>query len=292
MSSGERPHGKRYSHVYIERGEPVYESKRLQSRVGSYVKIELRDQADEIINLINRETGLKIGGGFGPSELANFLSSSSTSDFLEAITVTTWALAAYDEKNYRYHTRKKQDWTAFVDRAMQEENSKFEIDGGGGVHPRIDAAFTSDRVAAVTGLGANRYFTAREHFEASHAALDERPPVTNRAIREIFMANEEVFKLAFSGATKLEVNELQRRAGAVLDGLVTGAERTALNGMIRAADDYIVASHSFRHAQGQPDLPPASMETATFMIGSGTALLRWLIWLDGQQQTALPRPTE
>lgn len=282
----ERPSGRRYSFTYLDPGKPVYQSRKLQFRAGSFFSESFSSEAGAVQSHLEAELGLPmLSAGYAHNNVRKFLAESQVSDFLEAVTIIAEALRVKDKDN-KYHSDPNRafSWVTFLQRAFLEENSIFELDRLGGVHPRIDAKFTSERVSGLKGLEPNRYLNAREHFETAHAALDEMPPATNRAIRETFLANEELFKLVCPSASRLEGSEVTRRLVPLLDSVADGAEKDALNGMLRAATHYIAASHSFRHAQGQPDLPPASLETATLMIGSGTALLRWLIWLDGQRQ--------
>lgn len=287
--SADRPVGRRYSHVYGDPGSPVYESKRLQARAGAFIKAKVGQDGPAILEALNMELGANLRYQYYGFTIDEYLRKVMTADFLEAVTVIAKAYRGLEIYAGR-RAEKSNAWISFVKRAMAEENSQFELDDEGGVHPRIDEEFTAARVSALKGLGNPRYHAARGHFEAAHAALDELPSATNRAVREIFMANEEVFKLAVPNAKRLEGGEVTSKLNPMIQRLLAGAELDAAMGMTRAVVDYITASHLYRHAQGEPEQPPVSMETATFMIGTGTALLRWLIWLDGRGHAA-PDPT-
>lgn len=283
MSEATRPQGKRYSFTYSDPKEPVYESRKLQFRAGSYFKDNYNEAAPAIKAHLESELGLAIPPGYSHTSIRDFLANCQTTEFLEAVTIIAQGLRLIAvSKPYISSRDAAKAWVTFLQRAFAEENSKFEVDNLGGIHPRIDSAFTIQRVDALKGLAGSRYSAAREHFETAHAALDELPPSANRAIREIFMANEEVFKILCPGATKLEGSDLTRRLAPLIDGMSDGAENAGLKGMMRGAVHYIAASHSFRHAQGQPDIAPASLETAVYMVASGTALLRWLLWMDAK----------
>ena len=290
MSNTDRPIGKRYSQLYVDAGEPVYESRRLQHRAASYFRTNFEAAGEAVWNALQNEMGAQPPdrSGWDYENVEKFLASAQTPVFLDAVTVIGDALRGRDEAGSYDRRNSASKWRTFIARAFTEENSKFEIDEAGGVHPRIDPAFTVARTAAVQGLADRRYLDAREHFETAHAALDELPAATNRAIREVYMANEEIFKLVCPDATNLDPGEINKRLVPIVANLLQGPEKDAVNGMLRAASDYATASHQYRHAQGQPELPPASMETTTLMIGTGTALLRWLIWLDVKRRADPP----
>lgn len=250
------------------------------------MRAKLEGDGLTVVETLNMQLGAGLRYEHYGFKLDAYLRELRTAEFLEAVTVIARAFNTVDV-NSRFRRNRRGEWVAFISTAMAEENSKFEVDEHGGVHPRIDGVFTGARTSALKGLGNARYHAARGHFETAHAALDELPPATNRAVREIFLANEEVFKLAVPNAKRLEGGEVTSKLNPVIQRLLVGPELDASMGMTRAVVHYVSASHLYRHAQGEPEQAPVSMETATFMIGTGTALLRWLIWLDGRVHAAL-----
>jgi hypothetical protein len=278
----DRPSGRRFSQVYLDPGQPVYESRRLQHRAASFFENQFSDEARVVLARLEFEIGLSIPGtGYSEDRIKDFLQTCSTEIFLDAVTVIKWALSDMDRQT-RWVKRRGVQWVTFLKRAFTEQNSKFEVDDEGGCHPRIDSEFTVQKVATLKELGKPRYAVVREHFDQVHAALDELPPATNRAIREAYLANEEALKLLCPKST-FELKSLPASLGPIIQQLYGGPELNALRLMIVSAGNYAVASHQYRHAQGMPDQPPASMESAALMISTGTSVLRWLLALDQAQ---------
>lgn len=275
----ERPTGQRYSHLYLEPGNPVYESKRLQKRVSAFFASNFSGHGAVAYDLIEQEIGVSIPYiGDSIDSVTEFLRTCSTDIFLDSITVICRALTESDER-YGHGNRSRSQWLTFIQRAFSEENSKFEVDVRGGVHPRVDAEFNAQRIATVKGLGDRRYIRIREHFEHVHEALAEIPPATNRAIRESYLANEEALKTLSPGAT-FETKALPHVLNPILESVHSGPELISLRLMVKAIGDFIAASQQYRHAQGKPTDPQASMETAVLMISTATFSLRWLLALD------------
>lgn len=212
-----------------------------------------------------------------------FLQSASPSDFLEAITVIAGKLAEIDR---RYGSKYSKDWVKFVSRAFSEENLAFELDHAGGVHPRVDAAFQAQKAEAIAMLGRPRYLSALGHFKDAYESLDGGQPSTNRAIREMHLAVEDVFKLVQPSSSRLDAGEIAKLKGK-LRGF-SGPELDALKLMLSAAADYSNASHQYRHAPGSEDPQPASLDTAVFMLSQGTSILRWLVAFDQRNSAAAP----
>lgn len=282
-----RPLGVRFTFAYFERGPLLEANPRLQRRVGEFFYANFRDVAESVLDNLLSELGADIQRGYANSAVREWLKKASTNDFLDGLTVIHRTLEQYAGRG---SPRFLKGWSEFIDRALMEENSRFEVDSRGGVHPRIDTAFSTAATAAVAGLGGARYRTALDHFKQAHSSLDERPAATGRAIREIFMANEDVFKLLEPSASRLDVSDINKLLKARIGATNSGPELNALNLMLTAAGNYVSASHQYRHAQGQPEPTPPSMETAVLMLSTGTALLRWLVQLDQTHQGAKGGP--
>jgi len=168
-------------------------------------------------------------------------------------------------------------WIGFVNRALAETNVSYELDKDGGVHPQIDASFIANRQAALSGLELSKNAAAREHFEAAYAALDGAAPRTGHAIREMHLALETVFKQSFSKASRLDVGEINSLLKPRVVAKLKGPELEAAKLMLTSAGNFISAGHQFRHASGEPEPAPPSMEVTVWMLSQGTAFLRWLV---------------
>lgn len=278
--TGDRPTGQRYSFVYLEPGSPIHSSPTLQRRASSFFSANYDDEAYTIVQAMRQELGARLDGGHANYAVSEWLEKARADEFIDAVTVIAHALRTADLKarsSYR-STNFQAKWVAFVERAAREENWKYEVDTQGGVHPRIDPIFAAERGALLSDLGHRRYTVAREHFEEAHRALDDRPPATGRAIREIFLANETVFKMLSPDSKSLDASEANRRLGPLLEGILEGPELFAARETTKGLIDYVNGSHQYRHAQAGAHYP--SLETTVMMVSIGSAWLRWLISID------------
>jgi hypothetical protein len=81
------PEGKRFSHVYLERGEPRADSARARRRVSSTL-LDIRDGASSgLTGLIQRELGIELPStGYG-THWSNYFEKCEMRDFLDTITL-------------------------------------------------------------------------------------------------------------------------------------------------------------------------------------------------------------
>src|SRR5262249_34453913 len=129
-----RPEGQRFSRVYVDRGKPVDDSRRVRRQVAAVIH-EMPD-LNELPSIVPRELGLDlVWSGVGPDWPA-FFNRIEVADFLDLITIT-----------YRYLTDKRRGgmrdlsanerWVAQVRRIFEAENFGYSIDDAGGVHYRL-----------------------------------------------------------------------------------------------------------------------------------------------------------
>lgn len=275
MTERQRVQGQRFTQIYLEPSETVTDSIRLRNRVGEYFYSALYRYGEAVKGAILSELGCPMKStGYAGVDVRTFLKQCELHDFLDALTVIAAALPSYEQSGRSYP---RPAWIAFVNRAMRETNVSFELDDEGGVHPRVDAAFVANRQTAVAGLGRPKYQAALEHFEDAYSALDGGSPATGRAIREMHLAIEAVFKQAYPKASRIDVGEINSHLKAAVACRLDGPELEAAKLMLTSAGNFVSASHQYRHAAGQPEPTPPSMETAIWMLSQGTAFLRWLI---------------
>jgi hypothetical protein len=86
-------------------------------------------------------------------------------------------------------------WIAFAKTVFESERLAFEIDDKGGVHPKIDTAFQSERHEIVRGLGDPKHARAKGCVEEAYQHFREGTPAGYKAsIRSVFEAVETVFQ--------------------------------------------------------------------------------------------------
>lgn len=275
MSNKETPIGKRFSHVYIDRGEPQKDSERFRKRLGGYIDQHFHDYRKEISRTIKRELGVDVPTPFtGYYDVANFMIKSALRDVLDSITVI-WNILDEGDAS---------EWLVFVQRVFEEENLGYRVDEQGGVHYFIDEEFERNRVSALSCLTKPRYAAVEASFEDSHSKLDSKPSDTKGSVRSIFEAVEILYKLLIDSKEKDRLNSSGVRSNLKpIVGKLYGNDKTALTAAEHLLDglcDWIDALHMYRHGQKveEPSNPP--MGLAIQMLSSGATYLRWLAEID------------
>jgi hypothetical protein len=270
----EPPQGQRFSHVYIDRGQPTQDSVRLRRRIGAQI-YEFKQLRDDLAAEVRRELGIPVPN---PPYWSDFLEAVAPRDLLDLITVAYRHLKSAPFTAAAESNR----WLQNIQRIFHEENVAYRVDAQGGVHFYVDEEFARNRAGAIAALGPVRYANALHAFEGGMAELRQIPPNGKGAIRGVFGAAEAVFKLILPNMPRL--------GAAELDGLVPllqqvyrhddTARRSAVK-MLNSLKDWADAAHFFRHEQGMADevaQPPLGL--AVHIVSTGAAHLRWLAEFD------------
>jgi hypothetical protein len=275
MTTDNRPIGQRYTHVYLDKPSRVTDAPRARNRIAEFFYAEYGGRtSDALRGLLRSELGVPIGGSYSASSVRDFLKAAELHDFLDALTVIWTGLNELDKE---YRDSEAARWVGFVNRVMSETGVSFELDNRGGVHPRVDAAFVANRQSALARLEATKFAAARAHFDEAYQALDGASPNTGHAIREMHLAIETIFKQAFPKASRIDVGEINTLLKPRAAERLTGPELEAAKLMLTSAGNFVSAGHQYRHASGEPEPAPPSLEFAVWMLSQGTAFLRWLI---------------
>lgn len=283
MSDHDRPTGQRFTQVYLDPAPVSSDSIRLRNRVAEHFYGDHYEFGERVRAAILSELGCPIRRtGISANDVRTFLQECAHHDFLDAITVIARALPASYEGAIRV-SYPRHLWIGFVNRALSETNVAFVLDEKAGVHPRIDTAFVANRQSAVAGLEIAKHRAALEHFEEAFAALDGATPRTGHAIREMHLALETVFKQAFAKAARMDVGEINNLLKPRVVDRLRGPELEAAKLMLTSAGNFVSAGHQFRHANGEPEPVPPSLELTVWMLSQGTAFLRWLVaFIEGE----------
>lgn len=276
----EVPKGRRFSHVYMQRGKPSSDSKRMRLRLKSLLYSEEKDK-DPIARHVQAELGTSIQYT-GYYNWEKFFIESGIVDVLDSVTVIFAFMKVNWGKGYDRNA-----WLQGVRRIFREENVSYRVDDEGGVHLAVDDEFARNIASVVVGLGAARYGNSRAEFDAGMQALDQVPPDGKYAIRGVFGANESLFRLMFPSAPRLGAAEAEKYLAPLVQKAYV-SDATAARALAKAVGAYkswIDAAHFYRHEQGveEPTQPP--LEAAILLVSQGASFLRWLIELDQFQPT-------
>jgi hypothetical protein len=279
MANGDLPQGKRFSQIYIERGEPKQDSPRFRKRLDAYFG-QVLDSSHGFLIAQNIELNLGIKAvSIGPYNAyfdnSAFFMNTELRDLLDSITIIYKFLIT------RNSTTQAAMWLKFVQHVMTEENLGYQIDEKGVVHYFVDQEFERNRLSVLSGLGGQRYKGVLKEFEDSHQKLISRPQDTKGSVKAIFEANEIIFKLMLSAERLTSSNVKSKLTPVVKNIYEEDATATkAAEHLINAFCDWIDAGHMYRHGQGEEEPVQPPLAIAIEMVSIGSSYLRWLVEID------------
>ena len=285
--------GKRFSHIYISQDAPLKDSKKARFRLAKHLesscpkasydpgsRYKTPERFRPAVNAIEHELGIpfasKASNGVSYEYWEWFFNKVTVVEMLDTITVVGNTL----HSEYEKYDRKG----AFLEktrRIFQEENLAYTIDEAGGIHPLVDAAFSADYSSAVSGLSGERYAATLEAVSNIDSALLQDTPDYRGAIRAIFAANENLFKLMYS-VPRLDARTAGDKIGKALQGIYDGhpTQQSASAKLLESYKDWINGAHFYRHEEGAEEPSQPSEQLAILMISQGLSFVRWLAGLD------------
>jgi hypothetical protein len=278
MANGDLPLGKRFSQIYIERGEPKQDGPRFRKRLSAYFGQVLNSaHGIQIAKNIELDLGLKavsIGGYNIYFDHSDFFMNAELKDLLDSITII-----------YEYVINRSpsqaNNWLRFVQRVLTEENLGYAVDDKGVVHYFVDQEFEKNRLSVLSGLEGQRYKGVLEEFEDSHQKLISIPQDTKGSVRAIFEANEILFKLMLN-AERLSSQNVRDKLIPTVKDIYKGdatASKSADN-LLKAFCAWIDAAHMYRHGQKEEEPVKPPLTIAIELVSMGASYLRWLVEID------------
>jgi hypothetical protein len=269
------PQGKRFSQVYLERGEPRADSLRARRRVSSTL-LGISDNAVQGLgSLVERELGIELPSSYGIL-WSHYFEQCELRDFLDTITL------AYQHFAKSGRTTVATSWVRDVKRIIQEENLRYQIDEHGGIHFAIDEEFARSRAATIAVLQATRYQNVLNSFEQGEVAFGTIPPDGKGAVRATFASAEGLFRLMFPSAPRLTSSEIDKnltprlQSAFAADVTATGAAQK----LLASFKGWVDASHFYRHEPGREEIAQPPLELAINLVSLGASYIRWLAEID------------
>lgn len=285
---GEGECGKRFSLVYGDKGEPVRDSSKARFRLAKLTDSVCKsangrsDHNKSAQDLIESELGIEFATRSTTGQSLYrwdwyFLKITIT-ELLDSITIVARAL----QMSYRMDSRFN-NYLVGVRRIFTEENLAYTLDAHGGIHPLIDMAFSLSMSSAIASLGGERYAASAECVNRIETCLLQDPRDWVSAIRAVFGACENTFKLMYS-VPRLDAAQATAKLGPSQQRLYEGksGDLGSSAKSLEAFRNWINAAHFYRHEQGveAPTQPPE--ELAILLISQGLSFVRWLVALDKQ----------
>lgn len=286
------PMGELFSRAYAESAEPVLDSAALRNRLAAYVSHDLfKDHWDLSVHL-KKETGQSAPTWSANSTLYHkfdeYLASVPRDQFLNLIT-HIWRFLKnkhqqYSQRpngNWDLRSKPAEEWKAFVERVLREENIGYVLDEQCGVRFQVDRQFELQHEAALSCLAEPRFSAALAAFEDAHRYFASTPQDLKAALRALFESVEIVAKQMYSAdrlTAKLVTNDIKNR---ILTSYSNDpVARRAIGRVIDGFADWVDGMHHYRHGQGdeEPVVPPASF--AVYAMSSGAAFIRWLVQVE------------
>lgn len=253
----------------------------MRRRVATLINASLdgNDKSVAVGSYLESELGIQIVSTAGYSAFVrweNFLTNCELRDFVDVITLV-----------YRFAILKRwlgdpQGYRNTISRIFRERNMGYRIDGQCGVHPHVDSAFEQSRISAIIGLETDRYNAAREHIESAEHSLMENAPNNRQAIRSIFDAAENIFKMMFNGVTQTNGATIRDNLRPQIETVYAGnllVKRTSLK-QCDGFRDWVDSAHFYRHADGEREPAQPPKELTVLIVSQGYGWVRWLAALD------------
>lgn len=273
------PIGKRFSQVYLPRGEPSGDSPRMRQRL-LFTTIDLPEGIrDALIGAIRRKLG---------AQWVNwhvFFERAPIRDLLDLVTITYPLLIAAERKYMPTGSARR--WIEEIRQVFSDENLHYCVDDWAGVHFSFDREFDAVVASAIGSLGAPRYKNARHEFEQGQSALSQSPVNGKAAIRGTFLSTECVFKLMVPKEPQLNAVAADKLAPMLQKTYADDAAALSASAkMLSSLKDWIEAAHVYRHAQASEDIAQPPLGLAVHMVSVGCSNLRWLADLDAKASSA------
>ena len=270
---------KRFSLIYLERGEPKRDSVRLRKRLGAFYEDKLDHYRDEIVKEIHKELGVEVPLTLGGPNVPDLFEKAELRDILDSVTIIYTVLMESG------HQLTASEWISFVRRAFREENLSYRVDNAGVVHYLVDEEFERNRISVLKSLEKKRYEGVRTALEDAYKHLDSDPMDTKAAVRSLFESIEILVRLMVPQTKNLNKWVVQNPLKEIAQKRYAQDEIASetINIIFDALGEWIHALHNYRHGQGKekPVAPP--LEFTVYVLSSGASFLRWLIELDAKE---------
>lgn len=276
MNENKPSTGKRFSHVYCERGEPAKDSILFRRRLGVFIDDEFDQISYKLAVYVRKESGI---APFSSSSFINLFEREDIHTILDLITII-WRFLKQSEKLDR-HFYGRNKWRDWVDRVLKEENIGYWVDEACGIHYLVDQEFEHNRFCTLKYLNRTEYTGIRDAFTSAYHYFDCDEPDTKAAVRSMFESLEILAKLL------TDCHRLNK--SVVKDKLKKRAEEAYRNeptvlkvipSIFNSFAEWVDSIQVYRHGQNEPEPVNPPIEIAVLVLSSGASYLRWLLEID------------
>ena len=277
MTNTERPKGRRFSHVYMDRPINVRDAARVRRRLYALFNTALSNGGYEgLAHHFELEIGVPVEPlGNEIYDFEGFFDSAPLDALLDSITVLSKYLSGQGR------LVQSAMWRKGCERIFREEQTAYSLDDDGGVHLLVDAEFQRTRATAIEALKGTRYAAAANLLARAYEFIDGVTPQPREAFKSAFDSVETLFKL-MSGLPRIGTKEAKEALEPLLAALYP-SDATALlasKKMVRALGEWVDASHVYRHGPAATGSSEPPEEIWHLLMSQAAAYVRWLAELD------------
>lgn len=273
-----RPVGQLFTRVYRDRGEPRHDDPKFRVQLHHALHEIFAKEFYSLGKFIGGQTGIEVphsDGGFGNSyDFDQYLNECPLDELLDFITLVV-RFAESKKVRVRGYT-----WMDRVRAALETHNMAYEVDRMGGIHHKVDIAFTRSQELTLACLADDQFKAAMVEVEAAFNYLTAVHPNTKMAVVRIFMAAESVFKVVLSKSINLTSGTVGKEFRHLVHSKIAGCDQAtsqSINALISSFAHWVDACHPYRHGQSDPNVIEPLMDLAIVLVTQGADLIRWLV---------------
>lgn len=268
-----------FSSYYLRPEAPQADSARMRLQLLGVFNRHLNHvNQNRVAGALLAESGVRVRGSHPFFEWQAFLTSAELRDVLD------WVSYVFDSLNSDESYAPEGTSARFVQAVREvfdKNHAAYVVTDDGRVRYRIDEAHEIARQSTLANLEGARFRATREEFEKAYDSLAAHTPDGKAAIRAIFGALENQFKLMFD-VPRLDAPGIRDRLKPTIRQRHEPDQR-ACEAALRMAEElekWVAAAHYYRHEAGVEEPGPPPIEVAVALVGTGTAHLRWLAGMD------------
>lgn len=267
-----------FSRVYIRTGAPNSDSKKMRKRLEAAYSTIFNDLSYDLGKFIEAQIGLDVLRRGVDRMYVSWEEIFSRRPIEDVLDVITAGFRFIRSQEGRRHVVNASNFTGLVERIFREEHVAYRIDDKGGVHPFVDVGFSTEFSQTLEGLSDARLAAAKHHVEQAELKLLTTQLDSRAAVRAIFDAAENVFKLICPGQTQLNKEGVRKALAPAIEAAAKGDshEKLARGKLVQALEDWIDAGHFYRHEPGRPDPTQPSLQFAVLYLSQGFGYVRFL----------------
>lgn len=194
---------------------------------------------------------------------------------VDVLTLLTIAYRRLEDLGSQY----AEAWVEKTNRVFEEENISYRMDPKGGVHHHVDDEFAHNSASTIAALANPRYANVRHEFEGGLTLIGKDNKL---AIRRVFGAAENLFKLMLPGEPRLGAKEAEQLTPQLRHFFREDDQATNLAApkIIASFKDWIDACHFYRHEQAEEKIAQPPTPVAVHLISCGASFIRLIAEID------------